>query len=163
QWSDHATVAALAYLAQRPEPARLLVVGTFRPVEVLLQGHPLRGMVQELCGRGQAVDLHLEVLSATDVAADIAGPLDDPGAAPRTALCHAWSAGNGLFMVNIVGQLVQQGLVVGRAGQWTLREEPAAQVTSLPEGLAALLRRRIEALPPEARRVLEAASVVGEE
>jgi predicted ATPase len=55
-WSDHATAEALA-LAQRPEPARLLVLGTYRPVEVLLQGHLLRGMVQELCGRGQAVDL----------------------------------------------------------------------------------------------------------
>jgi hypothetical protein len=51
--------------------------------------------------------------------------------------------------------------VVRRAGQWTLREEVAAQVASLPEGLRALLLRRVEALPP-ARRVLEAASVVGE-
>jgi len=59
QWSDSSTVEALAYLAQRPEPARLLVLGTYRPVEVLIQGHPLRGMVQELCGRGQGVDLRL--------------------------------------------------------------------------------------------------------
>ena len=35
-------------------------------------------------------------------------------------------------------------------------------MASLPAGLAALLLRRIEALPPEARWVLEAASVVGE-
>ena len=48
-----------------------------------------------------------------------------------------------------------------RAGQWTLREGAEAQVASLPEGLQALLLRRIEARPP-ARRVLEAASVVGE-
>ena len=40
QWSDHSTVEALAYLAQRREPARLLVLGTYRPVEVLLQGAP---------------------------------------------------------------------------------------------------------------------------
>ena len=37
-----------------------------------------------------------------------------------------------------------------------------APEASLPEGLQALLLRRIEALAPEARRVLEAASVVGE-
>jgi DNA-binding winged helix-turn-helix (wHTH) protein len=52
QWSDRSTVECLAYLAQRPPPAKLLVLGTYRPVEVLLQGHPLRGLVQELCGRG---------------------------------------------------------------------------------------------------------------
>ena len=49
-----------------------------------------------------------------------------------------------------------------RAGQWTLREGAEAQVASLPEGLRQLLLRRIEALPPAVRRVLEAASVVGE-
>jgi hypothetical protein len=61
QWSDRSTVEGLAYLAQRSAPARLLVLGTYRPVDVLLQGHPLRGIVQELCGRGQAVDLRLEL------------------------------------------------------------------------------------------------------
>src|SRR5262245_33523781 len=163
QWSDHATVEALAYLAQRPEPARLLVVGTYRPVEALLQGHLLRGMVQELCGRGQGRELQLEFLSAEDVAAYVAGRLGGPAAAPLTAFVYQRTDGNALFMVNIVEHLVQQGMVERRAGQWTLGEGPAAQVTSLPEGLGALLLRRIEALPPEARRVLEAASVVGEE
>ena len=163
QWSDHSTVEALAYLAQRPEPARLLVLGTYRPVEVLLQGHPLRGMVQELCGRGQAVELRLEFLPAADVAAYVAGRLGGPVAAPLAAFVYERTDGNALFMVNIVEHLVQQGLVVRRAGQWTLREGAEAQVASLPEGLRQLLLRRIEALPPEARRVLEAASVVGEE
>ncbi len=163
QWSDPSTVECLAYLAQRPEPARLLVLGTYRPVEVLLQGHPLRGMVQELCGRGQAVDLRLEFLSAADVAAYVAGRLGGPVAAPLTAFVYTRTDGNALFMVNIVEHLVQQGMVVRRAGQWTLREGPEAQVGSLPAGLRALLLRRIEALAPEARQVLEAASVVGEE
>jgi hypothetical protein len=65
-------------------------------------------------------------------------------------------------MVTIVEHLVQQGAVVRRAGQWTLREEAEAPGTSLPEGLRGLLLRRIEALPPATRQVLEAASVVGE-
>jgi predicted ATPase len=65
-------------------------------------------------------------------------------------------------MVNIVAHLVQQGLVVWREGQWTVREGAEAIVMSLPEGLRQFLVRRIEALPPEQRQVLEAASVVGE-
>ena len=142
--------------------ARLLVLGTYRPVEVMLRAHPLRGMVQELCGRGQGKELRLELLSPEDVAAYVAGRLGGPVAAPLTALVAARTNGNALFMVNIVEHLVQQGVVVWRAGQWTLREGTAAQVASLPAGLAALLLRRIEALPPEARWVLEAASVVGE-
>jgi len=163
QWSDHSTVEALAYLAQRPEPARLLVLGTYRPVDVLLRGHPLRGMAQELCGRGQGSELRLEFLSAADVAAYVAGRLGGPVVASLTGLVTARTDGNALFMVTIMEHLVQQGVVVRQAGQWTLREGTAAQVASLPAGLRALLLRRIEALPPEARQVLEAASVVGEE
>ncbi|HEY5866155.1 MAG TPA: AAA family ATPase, partial [Candidatus Tectomicrobia bacterium] len=162
QWSDTSTVEALAYLAQRPEPARLLMVGTYRPVEVLLQGHPLRGAVQELCGRGQAVDLRLEFLAAADVAAYVVGRLGGPVAAILTTFIYARTDGNALFMVHIVEHLVQQGVVVRQVGQWTLREGAEAQVASLPVGLRELLLRRIEALPPAARRVLEAASVVGE-
>jgi predicted ATPase len=120
-------------------------------------------MVQELCGRGQGVDLRLEFLAAADVAAYVAGRLGGPVLGPLAAFVYQRTDGNALFMVTIVEHLVQQGLVVRRAGQWTLREGPAAPVTRLPEGLAALLLRRIEALPLEARRVLEAASVVGEE
>jgi tetratricopeptide (TPR) repeat protein len=62
--------------------------------------------------------------------------------------------------VNMLEHLVQQGQVVRRAGQWTLGQE--AEKLSVPEELRQLLERRLEALKPEARRVLEAASVVGE-
>jgi tetratricopeptide (TPR) repeat protein len=162
-WSDSATVECLAYLAQRREPSRLLVLGTYRPVETVLQAHPLRGLIQELCGRGQVVDLRLEFLPAADVAAYVAGRLGGPVAAPLAAFIYERTEGNALFMVNIVEYLVAQGWAVRRAGEWRLQEGAEAQGGSIPEGLRQLLMRRIEALLPETRRVLEAASVVGRE
>jgi DNA-binding winged helix-turn-helix (wHTH) protein/tetratricopeptide (TPR) repeat protein len=161
QWSDRSTVEALAYVAQRREPARLLVLGTYRPADMILQSHPLRGMVQELGGRGQAVDVPLELLPAEAVTAYVSGRLGGPVAASLDALIFERTEGNPLFLVNIVEHLVQQGLVVRRQGAWTLRDGTEAQVVSLPEGLRQLLLRRMQALPPEVRRVLEAASVVG--
>jgi predicted ATPase len=155
-------VEALAYLAQRRGPARLLVLGTYRPVEMALRGHPLRGLVQELCGRGQAVEKPLELLAAEAVTAYVTGRLGGPVAAPLAAFIFERTEGNALFLVNIVEHLVQQGFVVQRAGTWTLRAGREAQVASLPEGLRQLLVRRLEALPPEERRLLEVASVVGE-
>jgi DNA-binding winged helix-turn-helix (wHTH) protein/predicted ATPase len=160
-WADSSTVQCLAYLAQRREPARLLVLGTYCPVEMVHQAHPLRGMVQELCGRGQGVELRLERLPAADVGAYVAGRLGGPVAASLAAFIHVRTDGHALFMVNVVEHLVQQGLLVRRDGQWTLRA--GAEAVSLPEGLQQLLMRRIETLPPEARLVLEAASVVGKE
>jgi hypothetical protein len=82
QWSDHATVEALAYLAQRQGPARLLVLGTYRPVEMALRPPAVRGLLQELSGRGQAVDVRLELLAAEAVTAYVTARLGGPVAAP---------------------------------------------------------------------------------
>jgi predicted ATPase/DNA-binding winged helix-turn-helix (wHTH) protein len=161
-WSDLSTVEFLTYLAQRRESARLLVLGTYRPAEAVIQSPHLRRAVQELCGRGQAADLRLELLPAEPVAAYVAGHLGGPVAAPLAAFVHARTDGNALFMVNILEHLVRRGLVVRRAGEWTLQAEAEAFATSLPEGVQQLIMRRFDDLPPEAQRVLEAASVVGE-
>jgi predicted ATPase len=161
QWSDRSTVEVLAYVAQRRGPARLLVLGTYRPVEMALRGHPLRGLVQELCGRGQAVERPLELLATEAVTAYVTGRLGGPVAAPLAAFICERTEGNALFLVNIVEHLVQQGWVVRQEGVWTLRAGSEAQVASLPEGLRQLLVRRLEALLTEERRLLEAASVAG--
>src|SRR5262245_63930328 len=160
-WSDQSTVDALAYVAQRRGPARLLVLGTYRPVEMALRVSPVRGILQELCGRGQAVDMRLELLPVEAVTAYVTARLGGPVAAPLVAFIFERTEGNALFLVNIVEHLVQQGWVVRQEGAWTLRAGREAQVASLPEGLRQLLLRRLEALPPTVRRVLEAASVVG--
>jgi predicted ATPase len=115
-WSDRSSVECLASVAQRRVPARLLVLGTYRPAEVVIRGHPLRGMVQELGGRGQAAELHLEVLAAADVAAYVAGRLGGPVAAALAAFIYDRTDGNALFMVNMLEHLVQQGEVVRRGG-----------------------------------------------
>jgi len=131
-----------------------------RPVEAVLRAHPLRGLVQELCGRGQSDELRLELLPAEDVTAYAAGRLEGAVSPALALLLHERTDGNGLFMVNLVEHLVQQQLVVWQEGQWTLR--PDAEGVGLPEGLRQLLLRRIEALPVATRRLLETANVVGE-
>jgi predicted ATPase/DNA-binding winged helix-turn-helix (wHTH) protein len=163
QWSDHSTVDLLASLAQRREPARLLVLGTYRPVDVVLQAHPLHGMLQELGARGQIRELPLELLPAEDVAAYLAGRLQEPVAPSLTAFVHERTDGHALFMVNIVEHLVQQRLLARRAGQWTLRTGEQASMARLPEEVRQLLTRRLDVLPAATRRVLDVASVVGQE
>lgn len=159
-WSDNATVECLAYLAQRRDPAKLLILGTYRPVEAVLRAHPLRGMVQELCGRGQSEELRLEFLSAADVTAYANSRLGGAVSDELASLLHERTDGNALFLVNLVEYLVQQQLVEWQQGEWTLQHD--SEALGLPEGLQQLILRRIEALPEEGRNILEAASVMGE-
>src|SRR5215471_7068729 len=119
-WSDPSTVDLLAALAQRREPAQLLVLGTYRPVDLVLQAHPLRGLVQELGGRGLVRELALELLLAADVAAYLVGRLGGPVAPSLVACVHAHTDGHPLFLVTLVEHLVQQRLLARSAGQWML-------------------------------------------
>lgn len=64
-WCDVSTVERLTYLAQRHDPMRLLLIGTYRPADVMASNHPLRGMLQELQAKGQCHHLGLTPLSAT--------------------------------------------------------------------------------------------------
>ena len=127
-WSDNATIDFLTFLAQRREPARLLVLGTYRPVETVLRSHPLRGMAQELVGRGRCVELRLDLLPAEDIAAYVAGRLGGAVTAALAAFVHELTEGNALFMVHIVEHLLQQGLIIGHEGQWTLLDGAEAKL-----------------------------------
>ena len=67
-WSDVSTLALLAVLARRQEAARLLVLGTYRPVEMLANEHPLRAVKQELQLHRQCEELRLGFLTEDEVA-----------------------------------------------------------------------------------------------
>jgi predicted ATPase len=153
-WSDVSTVNVLTYLAQRRESARFLLLGTYRPADVVVREHPLRGVLQELRGRRLCDELPLELLLPEDVGAYVAARLGGEVTAELTALLYHQSEGNALFMVN----LVEQGVVHQKGNQWTIRD-PQAAATSLPDALQLLITKRLEMLAKDAQRVLEVASV----
>jgi predicted ATPase len=156
-WGDPATIDMLSYLAQRQEPARLLVLGTYRPEDTVLQDHPVRGLVQELYGRGLCTEVRLKELSAADVTAYVAGQLGGKVAPAFAALLYQRTEGHALFLVNMLEHLQHQGLLVRTGAEWTLRADGMTTAIGLPERLQQLVTRRLEALPEPTQRVLEAA------
>ena len=58
--------AVLKRLAQN-DGSRLLVLGTYRPVDVIVRGHPLQGVKQELLRHRQCAELSLELLTPAEV------------------------------------------------------------------------------------------------
>jgi DNA-binding winged helix-turn-helix (wHTH) protein len=124
-WGDVSTLEWLAYMTRRRGPARLLVIGTYRPVEVLVREHPLRGLKQELQVHGECAELLLDFLSEEAVSEYLAVRLSiaTPSAAPLPGLAqtiHRRTDGNPLFMVTVVNDLVARGMLVQRQGRWEL-------------------------------------------
>jgi predicted ATPase len=165
-WSDAATLDLLAALAQRPEPARLLVLCTYRPVEVIVHRHPLKALTQALEVHHQCTELPLEWLSAAEVAQYLAArfAVAAPLAAPFAALArtlHERTDGQPLFLVTMVDDLVRQGLVRQVGGQWMVEAGSAAALREVPASLQRMLAQWYDELPALDQQVLDAASVAG--
>ena len=167
-WSDLSTVDLLAMLARRRAPARLLVVGTYRPADVIASGHPLRGLVRELNAHAQCVELPLRFLTALEVTQYLAARVALPES--QTARLEAWGRfvhrhtdGNPLFMIAMVDDLMGQGVIGDAALEQPWPAPPVGLAGGLPESLRQLIDHQLERLSDVERRVLEAASVAGME
>jgi hypothetical protein len=141
-WSDASTVELLALLAWRREAARLLVLGTYRPVEVIVYAHPLNAIKQELVAHGQAAELPLGGLSPAAVAAYLA-QREDLAAVERAGVA-AWvyrrTEGHPLFIVQVVDALAQQGLPQGALpGHASSAGAEDTRARAVPPGLRDLL------------------------
>lgn len=159
-WCDPSTLDLLTYLAQRRQPACLMVIGTYRPTEVALNSHPLLKIKQELQAHKQCEELRLALLTVPEVTAYVAQRF--PTLASTSTLgptVHARSEGNALFMVNVVEELIQQGMIAEENGVWELRGDIAH--VSVPDTLRQLIEKQLGQLSEDNQRVLEVASVVG--
>ncbi len=151
-WSDTSTVDLLSLLAQRREPARLLIIATCRPVELIVNAHPLKQIKHELIARGQAGEILLGRLSRADVRAYMA--TCRPGHTTTSAVADAVyrrSQGHPLFMAQLANDLPDS------AGEFQIDD------AALPTGIAELIDAQLSRLAPEALAILEAACVAGVE
>lgn len=163
-WSDVSTLEWLSYIAQHRNPAKLLIIGTYRPTDVLVSGHPLRGVVQELTVRGCCEELRVRPLEEPVIAAYIRERFSETAARPELVhLIYRRTGGNPLFMVNLTDYLLHQGVVQEEAGRWRVHGDLSKATAGVPESLRQIIERQLERLPEDAQRLLEAASVVGVE
>lgn len=163
-WSDYSTLDLISYLARRREPVRLMVIGTYRPVEVILSEHPLKGVKQELQAHKLCKELPLDYLTEDAVGEFLAVRFSRNQFPIKLArLIHQRTGGNPLFLVNLVDYLLDENIIVERQGRWQLQVELAEVELGVPESVRHLIEKQVERLSPEDQRMLEAASVVGME
>ncbi len=160
-WSDACTVAAIAYLTNRDEPANLLIVGTYRSVEIQLQAHPLLGFLQEAEAHHRVIGVSLTGLTETDIARYWLNRLHAPCLPETIEFLEVRSRGNAMFLVNLVDQLIREELVVHHGEGWGLRD-PLSAWYLLPQKVKYLLTKQLDQLPPALQHILEVASVVGD-
>ena len=150
-WIDSETQALLNSLVEGLPTTRLLLLVNYRPEYQHSWG-----------SKTYYTQLRLDPLepaSAEEVLQALLG--DDPSLTPLTPLLLARTQGNPFFLEESVRTLVETGVLVGEPGAYRLGQ--ALPTIQVPATVQAVLAARIDRLPPEAKRLLQTAAVIGHE
>ena len=163
----------LQFVARELGNSRLLLVGTYRDVELSRQ-HPLAETLGELTRERLFQRVLLRGLSQQDVGRfiEVAAGVDPPSG--LAAAVHTQTEGNPLFVTEVVRLLVQEEALSahgepvepgsdrpstssrrpGESESWTVR---------IPEGVREVIGRRLNRLSQRCNETLTIASVIGRE
>ncbi len=151
-WADHDSLRLFLFLARELRDAPLLLVGTYRDVEVR-RGHALARVLGDLAREPQVARVTLRGLAAGEIAA-LAQSV--AGAKLEAALAQALAElteGNPFFVQEMARWLRDRG-GLGAGGALAL---------TLPQGVRDAVGRRLDGLSAAANALLRAADVIGRE
>ena len=162
-WVDPSTLDLISALARRREFARLLLVGTYRPVDVVLSQSPLKTLKQDLLVRSLCHEIAIECLEQSDTADYLARTFATESIPSGFLdMVHHNSGGNPLFMIAIVQEMLNKGVIVEDQGKLVLTVPVEEVYPGIPETLQQMLEIQLEHLSPEDRKILQSGSVAGE-
>jgi tetratricopeptide (TPR) repeat protein len=149
-WIDSETQALLDSLVESLPTGRLLLLINYRPEYQHGWGN-----------KTYYTQLRIDPLppeSAEELLRDLLG--DDVALQPLKRLLVERTEGNPFFLEEIVRTLVETKLLTGARGAYRLTK--ALEEIQVPATVQAVLAARIDRLPPEEKRLLQSASVIGE-
>jgi tetratricopeptide (TPR) repeat protein len=148
-WIDSETQALLDSLVESLPTARLLLLVNYRPEYQHSWG-----------SKTYYTQLRLDPLppaSADELLQALLG--NDPSLAALTQLLIPRTEGNPFFLEESVRTLVETGVLVGEPG--TYRLVKPLNSLQVPATVQAMLAARIDRLPPEEKRLMQTAAVIG--
>jgi class 3 adenylate cyclase/tetratricopeptide (TPR) repeat protein len=150
-WLDTETQAVLDSLVESLPAAPLLLAVNYRPEYRHAWGN-----------KTYYRQLRVDPLPPTSAEALLDSLLGhDPSVAPLKTRLIARTEGNPLFLEESVRTLAETGVLHGEPGAYRLAGESAS--VQVPGTVHAIIGARIDRLPPELKRLLQAAAVIGKD
>jgi len=157
-WADAASVDVLLQLLPLANELPLLIVATSR-LDRESEGWRLVSSVRDLFGDA-LIEFRLDPLSGGDTRTLVANLLRIESLPLATrALILEKAEGNPFFVEEVIRMLIDRGAIVREGDKWVATAQ-VADVT-IPDTLQGLLLARIDRLPPESKRTLRVAAVIG--
>jgi tetratricopeptide (TPR) repeat protein len=157
-WADEPSLQLLLHVAPQLASMRLLIVSTYRDVELDVQ-RPFAHTLEQLLRQRLATRVSLRRLPAESVQQMLAAL---GGSAPPSGLAHAVfqeTEGNPFFVEEVYHHLAEEGRLFEVDGSW--KADLRVGSIEVPEGVRLVLGRRLERLGERARKLLTAAAVIG--
>ncbi len=149
-WADEPSLLLLQFLTRALTDSRLLLIGTYRDVE-LGRHHPLSRVLGELSGTSAASRVGLHGLSEEDVRRYIEMTAGAEPAAELVRAVHDQTEGNPFFLAEVVRLLASEG-TLDAAGAGSL---------AIPQGVRDVIGRRLDRLSEEANGALTVGAAIG--
>ncbi len=157
-WADEPTLLLLQHLAQILATTPMLLIGTYRDVELDVT-RPFAKTLETLLRQKLATRMSLRRLpvgGVENMLAAMSGQTPPPSLA---RVVFEETEGNPFFVEEVFRHLSEEGRLFDETGKW----RPGLRVDNLqvPEGVRLVLGRRLERLGEEARRILTTAALIG--
>lgn len=160
QWGDVSTLDVISALARRRRTAKLMFIGIYRPVDVLVSNNPLNDLKQDLLVHRLCSEIALGPLDEASMreflGAQFGGATVPEGLA---RFIYRYSEGNPLFMLAVLEHMQDRDLIAIEGGRWQIKVPLETINLDTPESLGRMIELQIERLRAEEQRVLEAASL----
>ncbi|TPQ36992.1 BTAD domain-containing putative transcriptional regulator [Cupriavidus pinatubonensis] len=151
QWCDGETLEWLRFLMRFDATARVMVVATARPEEIMPR-HAANRLLDALRRDDQFVEIPLGSLDAAETAKIAAQILDRPLADTEATRLFEESEGNPLFAVEMTR---------ARSDTVPVGNTQGGMASKLPPKVYTIISNRLAQLPPEARDMVGVAAIIG--
>ena len=162
-WATKPTLLLLRHILRSPEPATVLLLGTFRDTE-LSRTHPLTELLADLRRSAGLERVSLPGLDTASVATFLERAVGHDLAEEGEQLARVVqeeTEGNPFFVAEVLRHLTETGAFEQRDGRWITAG--AIEELGIPEGVRDVVGRRLTRLSDTANQVLTVAAVVGPE
>jgi ABC-type oligopeptide transport system substrate-binding subunit len=158
-WAGSGTLSLLRHLARHTRQGRVMIVATYREVE-LDGARPLHEVLLDLQRERLATRLKLPRLDREGTEELLAVLFDEEITPGFLEGIYRETEGNPFFIEEVCKALVESGRLTYEDGRW---HRPSIEELGIPQSVRVAIQSRVRVLPTDAQETLSLAAVLGRE
>jgi ABC-type oligopeptide transport system substrate-binding subunit len=158
-WADSGTLFLLRHLARKTRGQRVMIVSTYREVE-LDEARPLHKVLLDLQRERLATRLKLRRLDRAQTGEMLLVLFGEEITPQFLDGIYRETEGNPFFIEEVCKALVENGQLYYQDGRWN---RPSVEQLGIPQSVRVAIQARVGNLPSDAQQTLRLAAVLGRE